>query len=139
VASPSGMAYELSIWLEFGCTNNQAEYEALLSGLEVLVGMGAQRAEDFGDSKLVIQQVNGENQCLDGVLNEYKEECIKALAKFEKVHVYHVHRKDNGEANVLAQQASGFQVQRGKFGVGVRPRPLVGSVLVIQNGTKDSG
>jgi hypothetical protein len=74
VTSPSGMTYELSIRLEFGCTNNQAEYEALLSGLEVLAEMGAQRAEVFGDSKLVIQQVNGESRCLDGILNEYKEE-----------------------------------------------------------------
>jgi ribonuclease HI len=133
VTSPSGMTYELSIRLEFGCTNNQAEYEALLSGLEVLAEMGAQRAEVFGDSKLVIQQVNGESRCLDGILNEYKEEWIKALAKFEKVQIYHVHKKDNR----VAQQASGFQVRRVKFGV--RPRPMVGSVLVIQNGAKDSG
>jgi hypothetical protein len=44
-----------------------------------------------------------------------------------------VHKKDNR----VAQQASGFQVRRVKFGV--RPRPMVGSVLVIQNGAKDSG
>jgi hypothetical protein len=61
IASPSGMTYELCIRLGFGCTNNQAEYEALLSGSEVLADMGARRVEIFGDSKLVIQQVNGES------------------------------------------------------------------------------
>jgi hypothetical protein len=65
----------------------------------------------------VIQQINGENQCLDGVLNEYKEECVKALDNFEKVSVQHMQRKDNEMANALAQQASGYQILRGKFGV----------------------
>jgi hypothetical protein len=50
VMSPSGMTYELCIRLDFGCTNNQAEYEALLSGLEVLAEVGVRRAEIFGDS-----------------------------------------------------------------------------------------
>jgi hypothetical protein len=65
----------------------------------------------------VIQQINGENQCLDGVLNEYKEECVKALDNFEKVSVQHMQRKDNEMANALAQQAPGYQILRGKFGV----------------------
>jgi hypothetical protein len=76
---------------------------------------------------LVIHQVNGESQCLDGVLNGYKEECIKALARFERVQNYHMQRKDNRVANALAQQASGYQARRGRFGV--RPRPMVGSIL----------
>jgi ribonuclease HI len=54
---------------------------------------------------------------LDEILNEYKEECIKALANFEKVNIHHVRRKDNEMANALAQQASGYQIQRGRFGV----------------------
>jgi ribonuclease HI len=95
ITTPSGVAHELCIPLDFGCTNNQTEYKALLSGLEVLAEIGAQRVEIFGDSKLVIQQINGESQCLDGILNEYKEECIKALANFEKVSIHHIHRKDN--------------------------------------------
>jgi ribonuclease HI len=119
MASPNGMTYELSIRLEFGCTNNQAEYEALLSGLEVLAEMGPQRAEVFGDSKLVIQQVNGESQCLDGVLNEYKEECIKALAKFEKVQIYHVQRKDNRVANAWHSRPQDIRSGEGSLVLGI--------------------
>jgi hypothetical protein len=44
IVSPNGVEYELSIWLEFECTNNQAEYEALLSGLPALVDMEAKNA-----------------------------------------------------------------------------------------------
>jgi ribonuclease HI len=59
--------------LEFECTENQAEYKALLNGLEVLIDLGVRKVEIFGDSKLVVQQINGESQCLDNVLNEYQE------------------------------------------------------------------
>jgi ribonuclease HI len=61
VVSPHGVEYELAIHLNFGCTNNQAEYEALLSGLGVLIKIRVQEVEVFGDSKLVIQQVNQES------------------------------------------------------------------------------
>jgi hypothetical protein len=85
----------------------------------------------------VIQEINGESLCLDGVLNEYKEECVKVLANFEKVSVQHVQRKGNEMANGLAQQALGYQIWRGKFGV--RPRLMIGTVLAIQSGTEDNG
>jgi ribonuclease HI len=41
VVSPHGVEYKVSIRLVFWCTNNQAEYEALLSGLEILLEVGA--------------------------------------------------------------------------------------------------
>jgi hypothetical protein len=40
IVSPHGIEYEVSIQLEFYCTNNQAENEALISGLEILSDMG---------------------------------------------------------------------------------------------------
>jgi ribonuclease HI len=53
------------------CTNNQAEYKALLFGLELLSGMGVKHVKAFDDSQLVIQQVLGEYQCFDSTLNGY--------------------------------------------------------------------
>jgi ribonuclease HI len=79
VISPCGEEYEFSTRLEFDCTNNQAEYEALLSEIEVVVEMGARAVRIFGDSKLTVQQSKGESQCWDGVLNEYKEKCLEGL------------------------------------------------------------
>jgi ribonuclease HI len=46
VVSPSGVCIDLSIRLEFACTNNQVEYESLLHGLEffeILGGKGRRR------------------------------------------------------------------------------------------------
>jgi ribonuclease HI len=57
MSSPSGMVYELSVGLDFSCTNNQVEYEALLTGLEYLISMGVKHVEAFRDSRLVVQQM----------------------------------------------------------------------------------
>jgi ribonuclease HI len=51
------------------------EYEALLYGLEYLIRMGVKDVEAYGDSLLVVNQVKGKNQCLDGILNSYKDKC----------------------------------------------------------------
>jgi ribonuclease HI len=55
--------------------NNQDEYEALLFGLELLNYMGVTHVKIFGDSQLVVQQILGEFQCLDGMLNDCLERC----------------------------------------------------------------
>ena len=46
-----GHAYRLN----FKCTNNMAEYEALLLGLKLVKSLGAIRISVLGDSNLVIQ------------------------------------------------------------------------------------
>jgi ribonuclease HI len=40
IKSPRGVEHEFSIRLGFECTNNQAEYKALVAGLETLTSMG---------------------------------------------------------------------------------------------------
>jgi hypothetical protein len=78
IVSPNGDDFEASSQLNYFCTNNQAEYEALLFGLEILASMKARHVEAFGDSLLVVQQVSGECQCLEGSLNAYLDKCLDA-------------------------------------------------------------
>jgi ribonuclease HI len=59
VVSPSGVYMDLSIILEFACTNNQVKYESLLHGLEFLRDLGARDVDVFGDSNLIVQQIRG--------------------------------------------------------------------------------
>jgi ribonuclease HI len=134
--SPNGVEYEAFTRLEFGCTNNQAEYEVLLIGLELLTDMGAKNVEIFGDSKLVVQQVNDESQCFDGTLNEYREKCLGILSRLKKFSVGHIPRGSNVRANTLAQQASGYDVRRGKFQV--RQRSTMGTVLAMHGVSDES-
>jgi hypothetical protein len=60
LVSLNGLWHETSIRIEYCCTNNQIEYEALLFGLMHLDGMGIKDIDVFRDSLLVVQQVRGE-------------------------------------------------------------------------------
>jgi hypothetical protein len=91
-------------------------YEAILLGLQVLSSMGVKHVEAFGDSLLVVQQIAGTFQCLDGSLNAYLDKCLKIIALFNDFTMHHVSRDENTVANDLAQQTSGSQANRGKFG-----------------------
>ena len=83
-------------------TNNQAEYETLLFGLEILFSMEVNHVEAYGDSLLVVQQVAGEFQCLEGSLNAYIDMCLDIIAYFAKFQIRHISRHKNYKANMLA-------------------------------------
>ena len=57
IRSPNGEPKLLSYKLDFKCTNNVVEYEALILGIKALQGLQAQRINIQGDSELVIKQV----------------------------------------------------------------------------------
>jgi hypothetical protein len=52
--SPRGVVSEQSSRLEYFCTNNHVEYEAILLGLQILSSMGVKHVEIFDDSLLVV-------------------------------------------------------------------------------------
>jgi ribonuclease HI len=55
--SPRNATFEFSSRLKAYYTNNQAEYEALLFGLELLYYMGVKHVKLFGDSQQVVQHI----------------------------------------------------------------------------------
>jgi ribonuclease HI len=117
VVSPSGVYIDLSIRLEFACTNNQVEYESLLHGLEFLRDLGARDVDVFGDPNLIIHQIRGDSQCLDGVLNSYRDNCLDIIKLFDTFSIKHIPREENSHPNRLAQQASRYIVSQGVFWV----------------------
>ena len=57
--SPEVDTLKRKVHLHYQTTNNEAEYEALLKGLELAKSLGAESVFVQGDSQLVIGQVNG--------------------------------------------------------------------------------
>ena len=90
-------------------TNNQAEYQALIKGLELLKEVHADALEIFGNSMLVINQLVGIYECRSEVLIAYYERCIQLLREFKDFQLEHIPRLHNEEANRLAQHASRCQ------------------------------
>ena len=64
------------VQLKFPTTNNEAEYEGILTGLRLAKALGAKNLLIQSDSKLVIRQIKGEYEAKE----ERMQKCLK-LAK----------------------------------------------------------
>ena len=63
--------YPVSVKLYFECTNNTAEYEVCILGLEAALELKIRKIEVYGDSMLIICQVKGEWQTKEEKLRSY--------------------------------------------------------------------
>ncbi|WP_026591794.1 ribonuclease H family protein [Bacillus sp. UNC437CL72CviS29] len=88
--------------------NNEAEYAALLYGMNVLeeLGIKYEPVTLHGDSQVVLQQLAGEWPCYDEHLNHYLDQIEQKAKKMKlKLVCEPVSRKQNKEAHQLATQA----------------------------------
>ena len=83
IRPPIGEPKLFSYKLEFKCTNNVAEYEALILGLKALKDLQAQKINIQGDSKLVIKQVQGSYQAKHPRLRTYRNLVVDLLESFK--------------------------------------------------------
>ena len=58
--SPEKITTEKSLRLSFSTMNNEAEYEALLMRMVMVLKMGGKTVKVYSDSKLVVGQVRGD-------------------------------------------------------------------------------
>ncbi len=86
-------------------TNNVAEYEALIAGLEMALDRGVERLDVFLDSELVVRQVSGQYKVKDAGLKPLHAQACALLSKFHEVDVKHVRREQNAAADALVNQA----------------------------------
>ncbi|KAM1554460.1 hypothetical protein ACFX1Z_007200 [Malus domestica] len=94
IVNPQGVYHYYSFLLDYqGNTNNRAEYEALIIGLEILMDLGAVEVEVFGDSELVINQLNEEFKCRHITMAGYYLAAMQLLSYWDsKISVNHVPR-----------------------------------------------
>nr|CAH66133.1 H0622G10.2 [Oryza sativa] len=111
-AETRGACFEFAYTIKPYATNNQAEYEVVLKGLQLLKEVEADTIEIMGDSLLVISQLAGEYECKNDTLMVYNEKCLELMKEFRLVILKHVSREQYLEANDLAQGASGYRALR---------------------------
>jgi ribonuclease HI len=86
-------------------TNNVAEYQALVIGLEEALKLSPKRIIVRMDSELIVKQINGEYRVRNpGLLPHYRR-ASEILSKLEEVQVCHVRRECNRQADRLANLA----------------------------------
>ena len=100
-----GDKIECMIRLDFLTTNNEAEYEALVVGLDLVKAAGAENVVVHCDSQMVINQVNGGYECKNERMKSYLKEVKNRISNIE-VRFVQIPREENNCANHLAKAAS---------------------------------
>ncbi|KAM1446641.1 hypothetical protein ACFXTO_005837 [Malus domestica] len=108
--SPQRHILPYSFQLSELCSNNVAEYQALIIRLQMAINMGITALEIFGDSKLIINQLLTEYEVKKDDLIPYFRLATQLLQEFETVTLEHVPRKENQMADALANLASSMTI-----------------------------
>jgi ribonuclease HI len=106
--SPSKETIHLSFKLDFRTTNNIAEYEALLLGLNSAKEMGIKGLKVFGDADLIIQQVNSTFQAKHVRLKAYRDEVWKVRDSFSIFEISYIPKDMNHLSDSLVVSTSMF-------------------------------
>jgi ribonuclease HI len=95
IAKPDGtILYEHKEYIGVK-TNNQAEYRALIKGLELTRGYGASRASSIVDSELVVKQLKGEYKVRNPKLKHLFQKVRIMEQAFDSVTYQHVSREND--------------------------------------------
>jgi ribonuclease HI len=87
------------------CTNNIAEYKALILGLRGALASGFKTLDVYMDSELLARQINGSYRVKNENLKVLMQHVRGLLASFDSVEVKHVLRCHNAHADRLANLA----------------------------------
>ena len=103
--TPEGDKIECMIRLDFPTTNNEAEYEALVAGLDLAKAAGAENMIIHCDSQVITSQINGDYECRNERMKKYLEE-VKGRTGGLEVKFVQIPREENECADRLAKAAS---------------------------------
>lgn len=87
------------------CTNNIAEYQALILGVQNALAEGIVRLDIFLDSELLVKQVKGEYRVKNERLRELMAELTRLLSRLSDYDIMHIPREENRRADELANLA----------------------------------
>ncbi|XP_050892913.1 uncharacterized protein LOC127098369 [Lathyrus oleraceus] len=111
ITSPTGFHLPFTMKLCFGCTNNMAEYEACIFGIEVDIDLRIKILKVYGNSALLNIQVKGDWEAHGHKLIPYKEHVLKLILYLDEITLHHIPREENQLADVLATIPSMFKVK----------------------------
>ena len=86
-------------------TNNQAEYLAVIAGLEKAVSLGAKKVELYADSELVVKQLQGRYRVKNTALRSLYQKIVSLTGSLEGLKIAYIPRRRNTAADELANKA----------------------------------
>jgi ribonuclease HI len=86
-------------------TNNQAEYTAVIAGLEKAISLGAKQVLLKSDSELVVKQLMGLYKVKNADLREMYQRVVALTGRLEKFTAMNIPREQNKQADALCNKA----------------------------------
>ncbi|XP_071739012.1 uncharacterized protein [Rutidosis leptorrhynchoides] len=106
LASPSGEEHTYALRFNFDVTNNEAEYEALLAGLNIAHKMDISKLRAFTNSQLVVNQFNGSFEAHYSSMQKYLKLLQELAVRFEHFELAQVPRSQNKKVDALSKLAA---------------------------------
>ena len=97
---------EYALRFGFQASNNEAEYEVVITGLNLAHSMEADQLEICNDSQLVVKQIKDSYEARGEKMILYLKKVQELLKKFIRVQVRHVPRVENTRVDALAKLAT---------------------------------
>ncbi|KAM5579269.1 hypothetical protein ABKV19_009186, partial [Rosa sericea] len=104
--SPNDQVYEYALKFAFKASNNAAEYEALIAGLQIARELGVQHLSIFSDSQLVVNQVSGNFETKEPHMSSYQALARALVQRFTSYIFTQIPRAENDKADALAKIAA---------------------------------
>ena len=109
LTSLEGIDIEYALRFIFQASNNEAEYEAVIAGLNLAYSMEVYQQEVCSDSQLVVRQIEDTYEAKGKKMILYLKKVRELLKKFTLVQVRHIPKAENSRADTLAKLATASQ------------------------------
>nr|GEW97929.1 reverse transcriptase domain-containing protein [Tanacetum cinerariifolium] len=106
LTNPDGVEFTYALRFQFAASNNEAEYEALIAGLQIVTQIGVKNIQANVDSKLVANQVLGTYVAKEDNMIKYLEIAKGLVSGFKNFSISQVPRSKNKKADALSKIAS---------------------------------
>ena len=105
LAGPDGETVDTIASYIGEATNNVAEYQAMISGLELAIDRGITRLAIFSDSELIVRQPEGAYRVKNEGLRPSYQQAKSLLASLDEYELNSIPREANAHADELVNQA----------------------------------
>ncbi|GKC97209.1 reverse transcriptase domain-containing protein [Tanacetum coccineum] len=106
LTNPEGVEFTYALRFRFDATNNEVEYEALITGLRITEQIGVKNLQANVDSRLVANQVNGTYVAKEADMIRYLEKVKALTGSFKAFIIKQVPRSENKKVDALSKIAS---------------------------------
>ena len=124
--------------LDFPTTNNEAEYETLVAGLNLAKAARATSVVIYYDSQVITNQVNGDYKCKGERMKRYLDQ-VKRRVDDLKAKIIQIPKRANKQVDCLAKAASAeHMITHGNVLSFIQLSPLIDSDNIQEIGSKSN-